>query len=211
MLAGTANDVAWMDDTLLPLWPQNPGFGSGDDPMHAVLVHRAETPAKGARWGPPPSPAWLERATDRAAQVARREEMQTKAARFLLALGTQRATDLALDIMLERWPDKDPYESYAMVDASKRASPVWKARASGKANACFDAFAAKASALPQYSYLPDDERWRASYCIQLMVALDGATMPCERWREIERMAQHAQGLYGKGDPPERCLLDAGGG
>ncbi|MEJ7733210.1 MAG: hypothetical protein WKG00_28950 [Polyangiaceae bacterium] len=46
-------------------------------------------------------------------------------------------------------------------------------------------------------------------CIELMVELDGGTMPCARWAEIADMKKHAQSLYGTGDPPERCRADAG--
>jgi hypothetical protein len=208
VLAGTPEDVAWMDDALLPLWPQNAQTAYTKDHVHDVLEKRAETPDRVPRWGPPPSPAWVERATDRAAQTAKREEMQTKAARLLLALATPRALDIALDVMLERWPDKDPYESSTLEKAAPRGSAAWKGRAVAKANACIDEAYAAAAQLAPYKFLPDAQGARAGRCVDLLVVLEGDQVSCPRWAEIERIGKHTL-LGTPARAPARCSADAG--
>jgi hypothetical protein len=204
ILAGGPGDAAWMDDTLLEIWPRNGEVCIDCDGAHDVLERRA----RGAL-GPPVPEEWRQRAIDKAARLAERSALQRKSARLLLALGTDRAIALALESWLKVWPE-DTTEHYFMMDFIERGSADWKRRAVAEANGCIDRFARLAAAAKNPLSMPDDERWRATHCIDVLVTLEGDALPCDRWREIERVARAAQGLPLGKHVPTRCGPDGGG-
>jgi hypothetical protein len=202
VLAGSPEDLAWMDDALLELWPFNGEICALCDGAHEVLERRAR-----GSWGPPVRADWRERATDKAATVAAQPAMITKAGRLLLAIDTDRAIAIALENWLRTWP-ADTREHHSLMKVVERGPASWKQRAVAKSNDCIDRFATMAASTESWK-LPDDERWRATHCIDLLVTLEGKSMSCERWREVARLAKDAHGLPHKTKKPERCTADGG--
>jgi len=202
VLAGGPEDAAWMDEILLEVWPYNAEICLLCDGSQEILDKRV------GGWGPPVKPEWRERATDKAAQVASKHEFTAKACRLLLAIDTDRAVAAALDRWIEVWPE-DTSEHHFMMPAVKRAPASWKPRAAAKANACVDQFASVVDAHKDRLWsINDDDRWKATYCIELLVAIEGETMSCERWREVARLDEVARTI-GKGpEMPARCSADA---